>query len=213
MAIRRLAKHHREAKTPKYFDLIAKLFGKNSHQWARDMYAVSGLPKEVLTKVPDVIPFATAIQIARREPTEGTEQTIEQAQLAAFREIMEDETNITQKGKKSVDKALSNRVGKTVVEKLTPAELRVIIKNEDLDLSLDDESVRILIAAIIGDKDVKEVQRAGSEWYAHDEVEKAKTGKAAKNARKEAAKKENQVKLEDLEFEDDEDEETDEDDE
>jgi hypothetical protein len=211
MAIRRLVKYHREAKTPKYFDLVARLFGKGSHQWARDMYAVSGLPKEVLAKVPDVIPFATAIQIARSEPTEGSEQTIEQAQLAAFREVMDDETNITQKGKKSVDKALSNRVGKAPVEKLSSAELRVIIANEDVDLSLDDESVRILIAGIIGDKDVKEVQRAGIEWYTHVEVAKAKTGKAAKNARKEAARKENQVKIEDLEFDDDDDDEVSED--
>lgn len=211
MSIKRLVKFHKEAKTPKYFEVIAKLFGKGSHQWARDMYAVSQLPPKVLAKVPDVIPFASAIQIARTEPDEKSGQKIADAQLAAFEELMSDETNLTQKGKKSVEKAFSNRVAKKVVEKLSAAELRVIIANEDLDLSLDDESVRLLISGLIGDRDVTELQRGGIDWYKHQTVEKAKTGKAAKNARKEAARKEVHTSIEDIEFEDIEDE-TDEDD-
>ncbi len=207
MAVRRLVKHHREAKTKNYFGYVASLFGRSSHQWARDMYAVSALPAEILKKVPDVIPFATAIQIAKAEP-ESENQTIAEAQKKVYDELMSDETNVSQKGTVRADRALSNRVQKTVVEKLSPAELRVIIANENVDLSLSDEDARIVIAAIIGDKDLNEVKRAGIGWYTHPaKVEKPKSGKAAKNARKEAAKKETQVSIDDLEFDGDDDDE------
>jgi hypothetical protein len=212
MAVRRQVKTHREAKTKQYFHVVGALFNK-SHQWARDMYAVSQLPPDILKKVPDVVSFATAIQLTKVEPVDD-KQSIAEAQSAAYEELMSDEKNIGQKGTVKAEKALSNRVGKAPIDKLSSVELRVIIANEDLDLSLSDEDVRILIAGIIGDKDVKEVQRAGIEWYAHPaKVEKAKTGKAAKNARKEAQKKEKQVSIEDLEFESEDEEETTEDDE
>jgi hypothetical protein len=212
MAVRRQVKTHREAKTKQYFHIVGALFNK-SHQWARDMYAVSQLPPEILKKVPDVVSFATAIQLTKVEPVDD-KQSIAEAQSAAYEELMSDEKNIGQKGTVKAEKALSNRVGKAPIDKLSSVELRVIIANEDLDLSLSDEDVRILIAGIIGDKDVKEVQRAGIEWYAHPaKVEKPKTGKAAKNARKEAQKKEKQVSIEDLEFESEDEEETTEDDE
>lgn len=210
MAVRRLVKFHKEAKTKNYFGVIATLFGRGSHQWARDMYAVANLPAKVLAKVPDVIPFATAIQLAKAEPEEG--QTHETAVLSAFEELMADETNISQKGTKSVDRAISNRVGKSPMDKLSSAELRVIIKDDNLDLSLTDEDVRILIAGIIGDKDVAEVQRAGIEWYKHVATSKPKTGKASKKE-KTAKTKQPEVSIDDLKFDDieDEDEDVDED--
>jgi hypothetical protein len=196
MAVKRLVKFHKEAKTKNYFGHVASLFNKTSHQWARDMYAVSHLPPKVLNKIPDVIPFATAIQIAKAEPIEG--QKIEEAQLSAFDELMADETTLSQKGTVRAEKALNNRVGKKTVDKLSAIELRVIITDDKLDLSLSDEDTRVLISALLGDRDVNEVQRYGIKWYKHAE-KKAKAPKKAKPA------KEEQVNIDELEFDSDDD--------
>lgn len=203
-SVQRAIARHKAAKTKNVYGTVALEFNRGSHEWARGMERVANLPKEILKFVGDgpgkTVPLATALEIAKAEGAE--------AQLELYNTLIKDEANLSQKGGLKVTKAASHRAQKDPKDTLTSAEWRLIAANESLNLTLTDDEARLLIAAVLGDKGVKECQDAGLSFVKHQ----AKPVKEKKVKGKAPAPKKKVVDVENLNFEDEE-EETEEDDE
>lgn len=217
--VRRIS-FHKETKTKNAYGAVATEFNRGTHQWARDMEAVSRLPKEVLRNVGNPgegksLSFAAAIQLAKVGINTSDPEKRKEEQIAAFKELLNDETAQSAKGGIKTSKASNKAAGKKTKDVLSSAEWRLIAANEEIDFSeLTDEQIRLLISAVLGDIDVLEARRAGLEFVKHVDVPKErKNGRKKKEdpdkAKKvrEAIKKQEAESLENLNFDDDDDEE------
>lgn len=197
LSVKRAIARHKAAKTKNAYGTVALEFNRGSHQWARDMEAVASLPKEILKHVGNepgkTVPLTTAIEIAKAEG--------EEAQLELYKKLIKDEANLSQKGGLKVTKAASHRAEKEPKDTLSNAEWRLIVANQSIDLTCDDEQVRTLIGAILGDVDINEAKRAGLTFVVHQEKPK-KEKKNKKEAK--ATPKKKVVDIENLNFDEEE---------